>query len=74
MAPIFFRIQDGKKVIVAGERRCAAAKNAGRTHATARKIAALDIKTLTKEERKNFVISLQNMKEVVENAMATAAE
>ena len=43
-------------------------------NATARKIAALDIKTLTKEERKNFVISLQNMKEVVENAMSTAAE
>ncbi|HAJ25908.1 MAG TPA: hypothetical protein DCG53_01445 [Syntrophus sp. (in: bacteria)] len=29
MTPIFFRIQDGVKVIVAGERRCAAAKNAG---------------------------------------------
>jgi ParB family chromosome partitioning protein len=29
MTPIFFRIQDGKKVIVAGERRCAAAGKAG---------------------------------------------
>ncbi|MDD5169563.1 MAG: ParB/RepB/Spo0J family partition protein [Syntrophales bacterium] len=31
MAPIFFRLQDGAKFIVAGERRCLAARNAGLT-------------------------------------------
>jgi len=46
----------------------------GDMSATARKIAELDIKTLTKEERKNFAVSLQSMKAVVENAMAAIAE
>jgi ParB family chromosome partitioning protein len=41
--------------------------------ATARKIAELDIKTLTKEEKKNFAVSLQNMKAVVDNALAATA-
>jgi len=41
---------------------------------TARKIAELDIKTLTKEEKNNFVLSLQNMKAVVETALAATLE
>jgi len=46
----------------------------GDMSATARKIAALDVKTLTKVERNSFAVSLQNMKEVVETAMAAIAE
>jgi ParB/RepB/Spo0J family partition protein len=81
MTPIFFRIDDGRKVIVAGERRCAAAD--GNTEkvkgifsdmsATAKKITELDIKTLTKEGKRKFTVSLQNMKTVVENALAATA-
>jgi ParB family transcriptional regulator, chromosome partitioning protein len=46
----------------------------GDLNTATKKIAALDAKTFTKEERRNLLLSLQKMKEVVEKAIITVGE
>jgi uncharacterized iron-regulated protein len=42
--------------------------------ATERKINNLDFKTLSPEDRKSFVIALENLKQTVQNKLDTASQ